>query len=233
MGPRLNIVFLGCGAITAARGRTLAAFGEDVRCFYASRDAEKAMALERRLHGSGSFGSYAAALANGRMDAVFVATPPARHLELVLEALAQGKDVIVEKPAFLRVADYDRVLHAQARSGRLVLVAENYCYKPLAASCRPCSDPVRSIPRDVPRLRPRAPAGRRATHVARAGPRGRLDRRDRLRGGDTWSWRLPCSWGCWPGRTPRRGGSGSTSSRRGPVLANLALAWSEPRRGLI
>src|SRR5512139_1219159 len=132
MGPRLNLVFLGCGAITTVHGRTLAAFREDVRCFYASRDGEKAMAFERRLHGGGSFGSYAAALADGRMDVAFVATPPATHLDLVLEALEQGKDVIVEKPAFLRVADYQRVLQAQARSGRLVLVAENYCYKPLA-----------------------------------------------------------------------------------------------------
>lgn len=132
MGKHLNLVFLGCGAITAAHGRTLAAFGEDLRCFYASRDQERAMAFERRLNGSGSFGSYAAALADGRMDVAFVATPPARHLELVLEALERGKDVIVEKPAFLRVADYERVLHAQAGSGRLVLVAENYCYKPLA-----------------------------------------------------------------------------------------------------
>ena len=132
MGPHLNLVFLGCGAITAVHGRTLAALGEDVRCYYASRDQEKAMAFERRLHGSGSFGSYAAALADGRMDVAFVATPPATHLELVLEALAQGKDVIVEKPAFPRVADYEMALHAQARSGRLVLVAENYCYKPLA-----------------------------------------------------------------------------------------------------
>jgi predicted dehydrogenase len=132
MPRRLNVVFLGCGAITAVHGRTLAAFDEDVRCFYASRDAGKAMAFERRLHGGGSFGSYAAALADGRMDVAFVATPPATHLDLVLEALDRGKDVIVEKPAFTRAADYERVAREQARRGRRVLVAENYCYKPLA-----------------------------------------------------------------------------------------------------
>jgi predicted dehydrogenase len=136
MERRLNLVFLGCGTITAAHGRTLAALGADVRCFYASRDATKAMAFERRLRGAGSFGSYGAALADGRMDVAFVATPPATHLELVLEALDRGKDVIVEKPAFTRVADYERVARARERSGRRVLVAENYCYKPLAAVLR-------------------------------------------------------------------------------------------------
>jgi predicted dehydrogenase len=136
MEGRLNLVFLGCGAITAVHGRTLAAFSRDVRCFYASRDHRRAMDYERRLGGSGSFGSYAAALADGRMDAAFVATPPATHLDLVLEALERGKDVIVEKPAFSRVADYDRVERARSRSGRRVLVAENYCYKPLARALR-------------------------------------------------------------------------------------------------
>jgi predicted dehydrogenase len=133
---RLNLVFLGCGAITATHGRTLAAFEPEVRCFYASRDAERAMEFERRLQGSGSFGSYAAALADGRMDVAFVATPPALHTELVLEALERGKDVIVEKPAFAHVNDYEVVARAQARSGRRVLVAENYCYKPLARVLR-------------------------------------------------------------------------------------------------
>jgi predicted dehydrogenase len=136
MAERLNLVFLGCGAITAGHARTLDAFSRDVRCFYASRDSRKAMDYEKRLGGSGSFGSYAAALADGRMDVAFVATPPATHLGLVLEALDRGKDVIVEKPAFVRVADYDEVKRACVRSGRRVLVAENYCYKPLARVLR-------------------------------------------------------------------------------------------------
>jgi len=133
---RPNLVFLGCGSITAAHGHMLAALDPEVRCFYASRDPEKAMAYEKRLRGSGSFGSYAAALTDGRMDVAFVATPPGTHLELVLQALEHGKDVIVEKPAFTRAADYDTVERACARWGRRVFVAENYCYKPLARVLR-------------------------------------------------------------------------------------------------
>jgi predicted dehydrogenase len=136
MERRLNLVFLGCGAVTAMHARTLERFAREIRCFYASRRAEAAMAFERRFRGAGSFGSYSAALADGRMDVAFVATPPATHLELVLEALERGRDVIVEKPAFLCEADFERVVRAQARTGRRVLVAENYCYKPLAGVLR-------------------------------------------------------------------------------------------------
>ena len=130
---RLNLVFLGCGAITAAHSRRLARRRDGLRCFYASREPGRAMDFERRFAGSGSFGSYRAALADGRMDVVLIATPPHLHLELALAALAHGKHVIVEKPAFPRAADCDRVAEAAARASRRVLVAENYCYKPLAA----------------------------------------------------------------------------------------------------
>lgn len=129
---RLRIVFLGCGAMTQAHGRRLRAQRDTVQCFYASRDPHKAAAFEEKLRGGGSFGSYQAALDDGRMDVAFVATPPPTHLGLTLAALQSGKDVIVEKPAFLRAADFDTVRRAQEQSGRRVMVAENYAYKPLA-----------------------------------------------------------------------------------------------------
>jgi UDP-N-acetylglucosamine 3-dehydrogenase len=133
---RLNLVFLGCGRITATHARTLAGFRDRVRCFYASRERARAMDFERRFGGAGSFGSYEAALADGWIDMALVATPPASHLELTLQALRHGKDVIVEKPAFLLSSDFDAVSEAQHSTGKRVLVAENYAYKPLAFALR-------------------------------------------------------------------------------------------------
>ena len=40
--------------------------------------------------------------------------------------------MLVEKPAFPRMADYERVREARDRAGRIVLVGENDHYKPLA-----------------------------------------------------------------------------------------------------
>jgi UDP-N-acetylglucosamine 3-dehydrogenase len=132
----LNLALLGCGAVARRHGRTLARFGAEVRCFYASRDPARAAEFSARHSGAGWFGSYAAALADGRIDAVLVSTPPDSHLELALAALAQGKDVIVEKPALLRSQDFALLRAAEVSSGRRVLVAENYCYKPLARVLR-------------------------------------------------------------------------------------------------
>jgi predicted dehydrogenase len=135
-GKLLNLAFLGCGAIAGAHSRTLERMKAPVRRFYASRSQEKAAAFERRFRGAGSYGCYEAALADGRIDAAFVATPPSSHLELTLQALRSGKHVIVEKPAFLKPMDFDAVDAAQVESGRRVFVAENYCYKPLATALR-------------------------------------------------------------------------------------------------
>jgi predicted dehydrogenase len=89
-----------------------------------------------RLGGQGTFPSYEAALQNPEVDAVLVLTPPDQHLDWTLQALAAGKHVVVEKPPFLRSADFDVVAHAAERAGRRVMVAENYYYKPLARTLR-------------------------------------------------------------------------------------------------
>ena len=132
----INLAFLGCGAITRRHSRTLARFRGQVRRFYASRDPETAVRFARRHGGEGWFGSYQAAIADPRIDAVLVATPPGSHLDLTLAALRGGKHVIVEKPAFPRSADFALVRAEEARGDCRVMVAENYCYKPLARVLR-------------------------------------------------------------------------------------------------
>jgi len=110
--------------------------GGDVLCAYASRDASRSTDFCRRYRGFASFGSYDAALADPAVDAVVIAVPPRFHLELTLAALDAGKHVLVEKPAYLTMADYERVREVRDRTGRVVMVAENDHYKPLAVCLR-------------------------------------------------------------------------------------------------
>jgi len=104
--------------------------------YYASREIANAKELCRRYGGAGAFGSYEEALASDDVDVALVLTPPALHLDWTLRALRAGKDVIVEKPAFLRSSDFDAVEQAARENERRVFVAENYFYKPLAAALR-------------------------------------------------------------------------------------------------
>jgi predicted dehydrogenase len=132
----LNLAFLGCGFATRLHSKTLAKFGNDVRRFYASRDANKAAEYNRKFGGNGTFDSYDAAIQSRKIDVVLVATPPVQHLDQTLLALKSGKHVIVEKPPFLRASDFAVVRKAAKAAGKRVFVAENYFYKPLALKLR-------------------------------------------------------------------------------------------------
>jgi predicted dehydrogenase len=136
MPEPVRLAFLGCGFITGVHSRRLRALAGDVVCSYASRDGAKAAAYCRQYSGIASYPDYIAAIADPRVDAVVIAVPPRFHLDLTLRALAAGKHVLVEKPAFLRMDDYRAVLEARDRAGRVVLVGENDHYKPLAVTLR-------------------------------------------------------------------------------------------------
>jgi predicted dehydrogenase len=132
----LRIAFLGCGFITRVHSRNLRALGGTVVTSYASRDRWRSEEYCREFGGIGSFSDYAAAIGEPTIDAVVVAVPPRFHLDLTLQALAAGKHVLVEKPAFLTMRDYERVIEARNRAQRVVLVGENDHYKPLAILLR-------------------------------------------------------------------------------------------------
>ena len=136
MPAPLRVAFLGCGFISDVHSRNLKGLRQDIACSYASRDAAKAAEYCRRHRGVASFADYARAIGDPQIDAVVVAVPPRFHLDLTLKALAAGKHVLVEKPAFPRLADFETVRAARDRTRRVVLVGENDHYKPLAVTLR-------------------------------------------------------------------------------------------------
>ncbi|HEU4693953.1 MAG TPA: Gfo/Idh/MocA family oxidoreductase [Vicinamibacterales bacterium] len=134
--PSLHIAFLGCGFITRVHSRHLRRLRSDITCSYASRDRGKAEQVRREQGGQRAYASYGEAMADPSVDAVVVAVPPRFHLDLTLRALEAGKHVLVEKPAFPRLADYETVLAARNRARKVILVGENDHYKPLAVCLR-------------------------------------------------------------------------------------------------
>lgn len=131
----IRLAFLGCGNITAKHSKRLKKFS-DVQCFYASRSEGKAKEFAQKLNGHGHFGSYQAAIASPDVDVIFIATPPADHLDLALAAVRAGKHVILEKPPFFKSTDFDLVDAERQKTGVQVMVAENYFYKPLLRKLR-------------------------------------------------------------------------------------------------
>jgi len=64
------------------------------------------------------------------VDAIFVASPDALHLEHVLLALEHRKPVLCEKPMGMNSAECERMLAAAERAGVLLGVAQNFRFEP-------------------------------------------------------------------------------------------------------
>ena len=62
------------------------------------------------------------------LDAVFIATPPESHHDLVIEALESGKHVLVEKPLATSVEDAEEMAAVAERCGRVLAVDHTFLF---------------------------------------------------------------------------------------------------------
>src|SRR5579872_1605888 len=75
--------------------------------------------------------SYESLLADGGVDAIVVATPPADHGPAVLSALAAGKHVFVEKPLATELEAAERIMRVASARGLRVATDYPMIYTPL------------------------------------------------------------------------------------------------------
>lgn len=117
MSIRLGII--GAGAIGQVHIKAAGAAGSQV---VALADVDGA-AAERVAKASGipqHFGDPQKMLAAKDVDAVVVAVPNKFHMPLAVAALEAGKDVLLEKPMALNVAEAKKINAAVAKSGRIL-----------------------------------------------------------------------------------------------------------------
>jgi predicted dehydrogenase len=73
-------------------------------------------------------GDWRALCRDAAIDGVIVATPPALHAQMALEAMRAGKAVLIEKPLALSGAEARALRDEAARLGALVLVEHTHLY---------------------------------------------------------------------------------------------------------
>ena len=79
-------------------------------------------AKENGIH---TYASFEEALADPKVDIVLCATPNDVHKEIVIRALEAGKNVVCEKPVALSVSDFDDMVAAAKKAGKLFTVHQN------------------------------------------------------------------------------------------------------------
>ncbi len=102
-------------AIHAARGAELAAL--------ATSNLEKANGFRAFAPGIRLHESYDALLENPAIDAIYIPLPNHLHVDWTIKALDAGKHVLCEKPMALQEDDFDALIAARDRSGKLAAEA--------------------------------------------------------------------------------------------------------------
>lgn len=96
---------------------------EDCRIVATYDDCPAALARSPRTVRP-AHGTWQDFLADGQVELVLVASPPALHAEMTMAALAAGKHVLVETPFCLSLFEADAIIAAADRHGRQVYVAQ-------------------------------------------------------------------------------------------------------------
>ena len=99
----------------------------------ADSSPDRLMLAARRYPGIDVVTEAAQVLARGDIDAVAIATPPATHYPLALEALRQGKHVLVEKPLAETSGQCARLMEEAERRNLTLMVDHIFVYTPAVA----------------------------------------------------------------------------------------------------
>jgi predicted dehydrogenase len=134
-GNRINVGAIGTGRIS--RGHDLPGIWKHqtarivAACDLDSKRVEEAKALINGQYAKQSgkasdgvigYGNYRELLANKDIDAVVISTPDHWHAIIAIHAVEAGKDVYLQKPASLTIAEGRALSDAVHRSGRIVQI---------------------------------------------------------------------------------------------------------------
>ncbi|HEV3172564.1 MAG TPA: DUF6807 family protein [Actinocrinis sp.] len=116
---RFRVAIVGAGAIAeSAHLPALRAHAERVELVAAvDVDPERVAAFAREHGVAGAYRSLTEMLEKQKPDLVHVCTPPAAHVDAVIECLQAGAWVLVEKPPVLSLAEYDRIERSERPGG--------------------------------------------------------------------------------------------------------------------
>lgn len=124
MAPRIAV--LGCGYWGSNHIRTLKGLGALAAISDANAARAEGFASENECEAI----EPDALFSRPDIDAIVMALPPQFHAEMAVRAAEAGKDMLVEKPIALSVADAERAVAAAHANGRVFMVGHVLRYHP-------------------------------------------------------------------------------------------------------
>jgi predicted dehydrogenase len=99
-------------------------------------DASRRDKCLQRYPGIHTSSSFDEVLADPRVEAVSIATPPSTHYKLAKQALMAGKHVLVEKPLATTGADAEELVELAEGNGLVIMPGHTFLYSPAVNKVR-------------------------------------------------------------------------------------------------
>lgn len=123
----VRVALIGCGLIGQKRLNLLPPGSVTVAC---DTQLERAKKIAAQSAGCIATTSFEEAVSSRNIGVVMIATVNNALAPIALAAVKQGKHVLVEKPAAIKVAELDELAAAAKKTGALVRVGYNHRYHP-------------------------------------------------------------------------------------------------------
>ena len=93
-------------------------------------DADRRALAEQNNQGTTTWETLDDALRDARVDAVVIATPASTHMDLAIQCLEAGRDILVEKPLAETSADAEKIAQLAEDRDRVLMVGHTFLYSP-------------------------------------------------------------------------------------------------------
>jgi predicted dehydrogenase len=125
--PRVRFAIAGAGVIADVHGQAITSLPDraELSLVVSTRDATARRLAEAR-GARGYTTDFDAVLADPAVAALSISTPTATHAELAVAALEAGKHVRIETPLDISLEAADRIIAAEAASGKKVGVVSQH-----------------------------------------------------------------------------------------------------------
>jgi predicted dehydrogenase len=127
--PPIRIGFIGAGMVAELHAAAIARSWSARLVGLFDTDSETA-ARRAAEWDCRAFPSLESMVASDEIDAVFVLSPTAQHVNHARQAIDAGKHVLVEKPVSRSADDIARLIRLARRKGRICMPGHNYAYIP-------------------------------------------------------------------------------------------------------
>src|SRR3989344_2679640 len=122
----LNFALAGCARISSKHLDAIEQLPESKLVAVCDVNEKRLGEVVNKYNPSIGYGNYQDMLRNENIDVVIICTPSGLHPEMTIEAADAGKDVIVEKPMALNLADADDMIEACDKNSTRLFVVKQY-----------------------------------------------------------------------------------------------------------